>query len=314
MKKVIYALLFGVMPSIVSGQENQTEYNFLRLPVSAHAGALGGENITIIEDDPSLIFSNPALAASVTDQTVGLNYMNYMSGVSFASGSYTKVLSQKSTLSGGIRYINYGSMKETDASGTQLGTFSANEFSLEGTMAYQLARNIVGGITTKYVYSHIADYTSMAVGVDLGINWYMPNREWSLSIVAKNLGGEIKAYHDDFGKMPFDLQMGVSKTFQALPVRVSATLVDMTHYGYRFANHICLGADILFSESIWAGLGYNFRRAEEMQTGEGDEESAHGAGLSFGAGLNLERFRLNVAYGKYHVSSHSLIVNLGYSF
>ena len=50
-------------------QESQTEYNFLRLPVSAHAAALGGDNITIIEDDPALMFSNPALASSVSDKT-----------------------------------------------------------------------------------------------------------------------------------------------------------------------------------------------------------------------------------------------------
>ena len=296
MKKAIYALLLAFLPSLAWGQESQPEYNFLRLPVSAHAAALGGENITIIEDDPSLVFSNPALAASVSDRTAGLNYMNYMSGVSYASASYTKVLAPKATVVGGVKYINYGSMKETDATGTQVGTFSANEFAIEGTLAYQLARNVVG------------------VAVDLGLNWYMPEREWSISVVAKNLGGEVKAYNDDFGKMPFALQLGVSKTFQGLPVRVSATLIDMTHYDYRFADHLCLGADILFSESIWAGLGYNFRRAEEMKMGEGDEESAHGAGLSFGAGLNLERFRLNVAYGKYHVSSHSLILNVGYTF
>ena len=40
-------------------QDTQTAYNFLRIPVSAHAKALGGENITVIEDDASLIFSNP---------------------------------------------------------------------------------------------------------------------------------------------------------------------------------------------------------------------------------------------------------------
>lgn len=314
MKKVIYALLLTLLPTLLWSQESQTGYNFLRLPVSAHAAALGGENITIIEDDPALIFSNPALAASVSDRTVGLNYMNYMSGVNYASASYTHVVAEKATVAGGVKYINYGSMKETDATGTQTGTFSANEFSVEGTLAYQLARNIVGGITAKYVYSHIADYTAMAAGVDLGLNWYMPEREWSLSLVAKNLGGEVKAYNEDFGKMPFDLQVGVSKTFQALPVRISATLIDMTHYDYRFADHLCLGADILFSESIWAGMGYNFRRANEMKVGESDDESAHGAGLSFGAGLNLERFHLNVAYGKYHVSSSSIIVNVAYSF
>ena len=35
-------------------QESQTAYNFLRLPESAHAAALGGDNISIIEDDATL--------------------------------------------------------------------------------------------------------------------------------------------------------------------------------------------------------------------------------------------------------------------
>ena len=52
---------------------------------------------------------------------------------------------------------------------------------------------------------------------------------------------------------------------------------------------------------------------EEMKIVDGEEESSHGAGLSLGAGLQLERFKLNVAYGKYHVSSNSLTVNLAYT-
>lgn len=47
--------------------------------------------------------------------------------------------------------------------------------------------------------------------------------------------------------------------------------------------------------------------------GQDNEESNHGAGLSFGAGLQLERFKLQLAYGKYHVSSSSITVNLSYA-
>ena len=70
----------------------------------------------------------------------------------------------------------------------------------------------------------------------------------------------------------FDLQLGVSKTFAALPVRVSATLVDLTHFNYRFINHLNLGAEVLLSESLWIGGGYNFRRANDMTIGVGDDE------------------------------------------
>lgn len=314
MKKLVFTLLLSVLATISWGQESQTEYNFLRLPVSAHAAALGGENITIIEDDPALMFSNPALAASVSDMTVGLNYMNYMKGANYIGASFTKAIKEKATIAGGIQYMNYGKMKEVDENNVQTGEFSASEIAIQGIFSYELARNLVGGITAKFITSYIGNYNSMAVGVDLGLNWYEPETEWSVSAVAKNLGGQVKAYEEDFGKMPFDLQLGVSKTFAALPVRLSLTLVDLTHYNYRFINHLNLGAEVLLSQNIWIGAGYNFRKAEEMKIGTGDDESAHGAGFSIGAGVNLERFRLNLAYGKYHASSNSIMVNLAYSF
>lgn len=295
-------------------QESQTEYNFLRLPVSAHAAALGGDNITIIEDDPALMFSNPALASSVSDKTIGLSYMNYMSGANYMGASYTKALGEKGTIAGGVQYMNYGKMKEYDQNNTQIGTFNASEIAIEGIFSYELAHNLVGGITAKFINSYIGNYSSMAVGVDLGLNWFEPDYQWSVSVVAKNLGGQIKAYEENYGKMPMDVQVGVSKTFAALPVRLSATLVDLIHYDYRFINHLNLGADILLSDNIWVGGGYNFRRADEMTIGTNEDSSAHGAGFSVGGGINLERFKLNLAYGKYHAASSSVLVNLAYSF
>ncbi|MBF1632109.1 MAG: type IX secretion system protein PorQ [Prevotella sp.] len=314
MKKFVLTLISTLFTCMLWAQESQTEYNFLRLPVSAHAAALGGDNITIIEDDPALMFSNPALASSVSDKTIGLSYMNYMSGANYMGASYTKALGEKGTIAGGVQYMNYGKMKEYDQNNTQIGTFNASEIAIEGIFSYELAHNLVGGITAKFINSYIGNYSSMAVGVDLGLNWFEPDYQWSVSVVAKNLGGQIKAYEENYGKMPMDVQVGVSKTFAALPVRLSATLVDLTHYDYRFINHLNLGADILLSDNIWVGGGYNFRRADEMTIGTNEDSSAHGAGFSVGGGINLERFKLNLAYGKYHAASSSVLVNLAYSF
>lgn len=313
MKKLVFTLLITLLCSITQAQESQTEYNFLRLPISAHAAALGGNNISIIEDDPALMFSNPALAASVSDMTIGLSYMNYMKGANYMGASFTKAIKEKATLGAGIQYMGYGKMKEVDENNVQTGEFTASEIAVEAIFSYELARNLVGGITGKFITAHIGNYNSMAVGVDLGLNWYEPESEWSVSLAAKNLGGQVKAYEEDFGKMPFDLQLGVSKTFSALPVRLSVTFVDLSHYDYRFINHLNLGAEVLLSESIWIGGGYNFRKADEMKIGIGDDQSSHGAGFSIGGGLNLERFKLNLAYGKYHASANSIMVNLAYS-
>lgn len=314
MKKTVFLFLLTLFAVTAGAQDSQTGYNFLRIPVSAHAAALGGENITIIEDDPSLMFSNPALLASVSDKSINLNFMTYMAGATTASASFNRIIKDKASVAVMAQYMDYGKMKETDENNVIKGEFSAKDIAISGVFSYILTDKLVGGITAKFINSYIGDYSSLAVGIDLGLNYYDPDREWSVSLVAKNLGGQIKAYDEEYEKMPFDLQAGVSKRFASLPFRLSATLVGLTDWDYGLINHLVIGADIILSQQIYLAAGYNFRRADEMTIGSGtDDESSHGGGWSFGAGLQLERFKLQLGYGKYHVSSNSLLVNVSYS-
>ena len=313
MKKAIIVILTLIACQHIVAQESRSAYNFLRLPVSAHAAALGGDNITIIDDDQMLIFSNPALLASVSDKTISLSYMNYMAGTSMAGAAFNRVVKEKASWAASAQYIGYGTMKQTGTDGTQLGEFSAKDIAVAGYFSYMLSERIVGGITAKFVTSYIGNYSSIGMGVDLGLNYYDPDHDWSVSLVGKNLGGQLKAYDDEYDPMPIDIQLGVSKRFAHTPFRVSATLVDLNHWNYKFTNHLVVGIDAALSESIWLGAGYNFRRASEMNIDDADGGGTHGAGLSFGAGLNLQRFKLNIAYGKYHVSSTSLMLNVGYT-
>ena len=313
MKKTLFIIILTVMAATTKAQDSRTGYNFLRLPVSAHAAALGGDNISIIEDDESMIFNNPALLSSVSDKTINLNYMNYMSGANTASASFNRIIKERASVAASAQFVDYGKMKETDENNIQTGEFSAKDISIAGYFSYMLTDRLAGGITAKFITSYIGDYNSIAMGVDLGLNYYDPEEEWSVSLVAKNLGGQMKAYDDQYDRMPIDIQLGASKRFAHMPFRISATLVDLNHLDYKFINHLVAGVDIIISPTIWVGAGYNFRRANEMKITETDGESSHGAGLSFGAGINLERFKLNLAYGKYHVSSSSILINLAYS-
>lgn len=313
MKKTSFIIILTIMAIAARAQDSRTGYNFLKLPVSAHAAALGGDNISIIEDDESMIFNNPALLSSVSDKTINLNYMNYMSGANTASAAFNRIIKERASVAASAQFIDYGKMKEMDENNVQTGEFSAKDISIAGYFSYMLTERIAGGITAKFVTSYIGDYNSIAMGVDLGLNYYDPDKEWSVSLVAKNLGGQMKAYDDQYDRMPIDVQLGASKRFAHMPFRISATLVDLNHLDYKFINHLVAGADIIISPTIWVGIGYNFRRANEMKITETDGSSSHGAGLSFGAGINLERFKLNLAYGKYHVSSSSILINLAYS-
>lgn len=315
MKRSLFVLLLSLFALFSYAQDDsQTEYTFLRLPVSAHAAAMGGDNITMPDDDALMMFHNPALIIGATPKTVSLQYMRYIAGCNNAAAAYNMVFDDKWYVGAGIQYMGYGSMRQTDSDNNDLGTFSANDIALQATLGYELARNLSGGITLRGVYGSIGTYNSLAVAADLGLNLYIPESEWSVGIVAKNLGGQIKAYDEDFEKMPLDLQVGVSKRLIGSPLRLSLTLVDLNHTGYSLKDHMVIGAEALLSDQIYVAGGYNFRRAHDMKVYDGEgNNSSHGAGLSFGAGVNLERVKINIAYSKLHVSASTLIANIAFT-
>ena len=313
MKKPVIILLSLLLAMMLHAQDSQTAFNFLRLPTSAHTAALGGENVSLTDDDASMVFQNPSLLYYVSDRTLGLNMMTYMQGSVTGSASYSQLIGERGSWGLQGRFINYGEMKQTTVNNEQTGTFHANDFALGGTFAYGLTEHISGGITAKIVASYIGQYNAMGAAVDLGLNYYDTESNWSIGAVARNLGGQLKAYDDDFERMPLDVQLGVTKRLASSPLRFSATLTRLNDWEYSLEKHLVFGADLLLGDQFYLAAGYNAMRASEMKISAGEnDESSHGAGLSIGAGMMLERLNLHVAYGKYHVSSTSLMINFSY--
>lgn len=312
-RRLSFISFFLLLSSSVSSQESSTSYNFLRLPVSAHVAAVGGDNITLTDDDPALIFHNPALINGVSDKSINLNFMTYMEGAKTASAAFMKGAGDRGTWGVSAQYMDYGSMKQITPEGEEIGTFSARDIAVGGTFAYALTNKLSGGATAKFITSYIAGYNALAVAVDLGLNYFDEDHDLSLSAVARNLGGQIKAYDDRFERIPLDLQVGGTKRIGQSPFRLSATLSRLNDWSEGFGHHIAVGADILLGRNIYIAAGYNFRRADQMKINDSDGASSHGAGFSAGAGLQLERFKLHVAYGKYHVSTASILINLSYA-
>ncbi len=73
MKNFIRILLyFSLIVQTAVAQTGDEVFTFLRYPTSTRANALGGNNVSLIERDPSLIFHNPALLGSEMDGSVVL--------------------------------------------------------------------------------------------------------------------------------------------------------------------------------------------------------------------------------------------------
>ncbi|WP_337623948.1 type IX secretion system protein PorQ [Prevotellamassilia timonensis] len=328
----IFSLLLAVLPATALAQEYASAFNTLRLPASSHAAALGGQNVTLIEDEPTAGWYNPALYANVSDLSAGLNFMTYAAGSTWMGAHFVKAFGERHTMAVGAQYMNYGKMDETDEAGNTLGQFSAKDIVIGAGYSYLLSDRWTGGANLKMMVSNLADYTALAAAVDVGVNYYDDENDLSVSASLQNIGTQLKAYHDgQRTHLPFTLALGFSKGMAHLPVRFHVTMTDVTRwkssyyvlpenkdkdksdkvgFGKIALNHFVLGLDILPTDYLYLSVGYNFRRAYELKA----SGSSHLAGLSAGAGVNVKHFKFGVSYAKYHQASNSIMANVGYAF
>ena len=328
----IFSLLLAVLPATALAQEYASAFNTLRLPASSHAAALGGQHVTLIEDEPTAGWYNPALYANVSDLSAGLDFMTYAAGSTWMGAHFVKAFGERHTMAVGAQYMNYGKMDETDEAGNTLGQFSAKDIVIGAGYSYLLSDRWTGGANLKMMVSNLADYTALAAAVDVGVNYYDDENDLSVSASLQNIGTQLKAYHDgQRTHLPFTLALGFSKGMAHLPVRFHVTMTDVTRwkssyyvlpenkdkdksdkvgFGKIALNHFVLGLDILPTDYLYLSVGYNFRRAYELKA----SGSSHLAGLSAGAGVNVKHFKFGVSYAKYHQASNSIMANVGYAF
>ncbi len=310
-KRCCLAVLLCVTAAEAAAQEGSAGYQFLEVPSSAHAAALGGHNVSAIEDDATLINSNPALAANVSSGTLSLGYTSYIAGTSKLGASFVRQTGERGTWFADAMMLDYGTMTETDGNFNETGTFTAKDICVGGGYSYLFSDRWSGGVQGKILMSKYAEFSSTAIGVDLGVNYYNEESGLSLSLVGLNLGGQVDALYEKNEALPFNMLLGVSKEFANAPIRVSVTFDKLTDWDDgKLGHHLTVGADVFLSSSMWLAVGYNPRRAKEMKVAG----SSHWAGLSLGGGLNLRRLKIGVGYGKYHVASSSLIINASYVF
>lgn len=296
----------------LSAQEYSTGYEFLKVPVSAHSAALGGNAVSVIEDDATLMFVNPAAINYVSDKTFNFDYTSYISGTNKFGATFVKQTGERGTIGFGAQLLDYGTMTETTSDMKILGDYSANDIDLQGGYTYMLDERWSGGVQGKVLLSKYGEFSSVALGIDLGLHYYDEGRGWMLGLVGQNLGGQVDPLYETSEALPFTLAFGVSKQLANAPLRLTFTLPDITHWQNSFFYNLSLGCDIFPSKQTWLAIGYNPLRSKEMETGTDDK--SHGAGLSLGGGLSIKDFKIGIAWGKYHVAASSVIINASYAF
>ena len=335
--RLLYVLLLLFFSALVWGQPTggTAAYQFLNLPTSAAAAALGGHHIAVMDDDLSLAARNPALLNARMHRRAALSHGFVPAGISNSYLGYALHRPElKMTFQAALQYTGYGSdLVRRDNTGADQGTFSAGDAALILGASRTIEGRINVGANLKVINSQLAGYGSLAVGFDAGVHYQDTSGLFQISLVARNFGRQLTTYDEVSGRepMPFELQVGIARELRYLPFRFSVTyryldrwnvLYDdpdqetgllLTTFGAdelqergagsiffdNFARHFVFGGELLLGKrrNFRARVGYNHGLRRELR--RTDFRSA--AGYSFGFAFQTRRF--GVEYGRtiYHL-------------
>lgn len=326
----IFALFVISVSSVGIGlaQSSGSAYSWLDITSSSRIYGLGGFNISIVNDEVQNIDQNPGLLGPEMSGQIAVNYMHYLGGSNFAGARYTHSAGERGAWAANIHYFGYGSMKEVLEDGTIIGNFSPKDVSFGGTYAHDITDRLRGGINLKMLYSAYAEYTAIAISSDIGLNYFDPEKNLSLSVVLANMGGQVKRFSDSYDRLPFDIRLGWSQSFGSFPVRFSITAWNLTKWKlpyYKVGDgsqgsvaelkdsftsnlfrHLVFGADLISNKSFYIGIGYNYKTRTDMSTYSRNFLS----GWSLAGGLNVKAFNIGIAFAQPHTGGTTFMVNL----
>lgn len=324
-KASLLALFVGATLS-AAAQTGRSAYEFLEIPTSSHVYGLGGCNISLIDTDVTLSQQNPAMLGSEIGSQLAVSYMRYLGSANFAGARFGHSSGERGAWAAGIRYLNYGEISGFDHTGVATGNFTPVDLAFEGTYSHDFTDRLRGGINLKMVYSNYEQYTAFALAADLGINYFNPDRDLSLSAVLKNMGGQLKRFEDNYDHLPFDVQLGVTKGFgESFSISITAwnlakwhlpyyehtdsdgkVSVKKENFGSNLLRHFVFGAEYSPSEKFYLDLGYNYK----MRTDMSNYQRNFFSGFSVGAGFRANAFTVAASYAMPHKSASTLLINL----
>ena len=301
-------------------------FDFLRMVPSARMNALGGANISTMDHDPLWSAANPAASNPLSHSMLSFSWANYLSDIRYGQFWYNHTQPKWASFHGGVQFANYGEFQRTDILNSNSGTFSAGaaRMSMGASRAFDKLR--VGG-TFHYLNANVDGWKSSAFVADFGASWQDTTRLLGIGAVMKNFGAALQYTEAmDEVSLPFELQVGISKRLEHLPLRFSLTGIHLNRFmgllyrdenappqfdlsgqeipvknrtADRIARHFVFGAELSLSKHVYLRAGYNHLRRQDLKT------INHGgtAGFGFGGGLHISWFTFDYGFGRYHAAA-----------
>ena len=224
----------------------QTAAPFLLIAPDARSGAMGDAGVAISPDANSLHW-NPAKMAFMEDPTgFSVSYTpwlrNLVPDIDLGYLSVYHRLDERNTIGGSLRYFSYGSIQLTDNSMQDIGIYSPNEFSVDGTFARKFGETFSLGTALRYVRSSLSNgqfngqeirpASAMAADISAyyrnGTVLLGKDAEVALGVNISNIGTKV-SYSDAAEKsfLPTNFKIGGATTFNLDDLNTFAVALDI---------------------------------------------------------------------------------------
>lgn len=315
----ILGFLFCLISAAAASQTlgGSAAYNFLKLPSSPLLTAAGGINTSYKPDDVSLTANNPALLQPSLSTAINASFNSFLGSGKTASltGAY-HVQKHDATFGAHIYYVDYGRLPATDAAGNVAGEFRPVDFVVQVSAAKKYLEHWTYGGTLKFINSSYQQYNSSAIAMDFGLLYNDSANGFTASLLAKNMGVQLKSYADEKEDLPFDLQVGLTKRLQKAPFGFSLTAHHLHRFNLLYNDqsfnnengfstpssftktliHFVLVTHIYIGRHIEATIGYNALRRQELSI----QNAGNGlTGFSAGLHIRFNKFQFQYAHSGY---------------
>lgn len=302
-------------------------YEFLNLSNSSRIAAMGGNFLAIKDNDISLAPNNPSIITPEMNNHLALSFVDYYTDINYGFASYGKHFNKLGSFAATMQYINYGTFQYADESGERYGSFKAGEYALSIGWGRQLDSLFSIGANFKTIYSSLEANSSLGIAVDIAGTYSTPD-DFTVSLIARNIGRQLTTYQDETEPLPFELQLGLSKKLKHVPFRYSILLThletpDLTYndptdpdnavdpltgetfndenqledISDKVLRHIIIGGEFTPTDNISLRIGYNYRRRQELMV----DSKISTVGFSWGLGVKISHFHFNYSRSAYHL-------------
>ncbi len=309
---IILLIIFIASPKGYSSNEGAgtSAYTFLRVGVGARAQAMAGAMVGLADDEYAGYY-NPAGLAQLVPITEIENefgevkevegniskyfaseYNNYIADIQSGYVTFIKRQGYGGMLGFSIDYFNYGTFDETDVNNINTGTFSASDIAFALNFGQRVNRNFYWGISGKFIYEKLQDYSSDGLGLDGGILYKLDDKRTRLGATIKNIGVQLRGLtseHKD--KLPGGAQLGISHHLKGAPIIFSGQLDYPFDYDLSFKFGIEItGLNPVLIRLGWDSSGRNYK--------SGSSKDSLG-GLSGGFGISWRNYRFDYSYSSF---------------